>query len=82
MTRQQFNSWPLSHWSLVGASYRIFIEGLKSAVTKAAYTYALQKYMNYLGINNPTGVCLLISVAFCQEITEQIRILKTCSHWN
>ena len=34
--------------SLTGFSYRIFIEGLKSAVTKAAYTFALQKYMKYL----------------------------------
>ena len=33
-------------------SYRIFIEGLKSAVTKAAYTYALEKYMKFLGIQN------------------------------
>ncbi|MGD9533485.1 MAG: tyrosine-type recombinase/integrase [Candidatus Nitrosocosmicus sp.] len=33
-------------------SYRIFIEGLKSAVTKAAYTYALDKYMKFLGIQN------------------------------
>ncbi len=38
---------------LIGNSYRIFIEGLKSPVTKAAYTYALQKYMNYLNIANP-----------------------------
>ena len=39
--------------SLTGFSYRIFIEGLKSAVTKAAYTFALQKYMKYLKIDNP-----------------------------
>ena len=39
--------------SLTGFSYRIFIEGLKSAVTKTAYTFALQKYMKYLKIDNP-----------------------------
>jgi integrase len=39
--------------TLAGFSYRIFIEGLKSAVTKAAYTFALQKYMKYLKIYNP-----------------------------
>lgn len=39
--------------SLPGNSYRIFIEGLKSPVTKAAYNYALQKYMSYLNITNP-----------------------------
>jgi hypothetical protein len=39
--------------SLPGHSYRIFIEGLKSPVTKAAYSYGLQKYMNYLNITNP-----------------------------
>ena len=39
--------------TLTGFSYRIFIEGLKSAVTKAAYTFALQKYMKYLKIDNP-----------------------------
>ena len=33
---------------LPGHSYRIFIEALKSPLTKAAYSYALQKYMNYL----------------------------------
>lgn len=33
-------------------SYRIFIEGLKSPVTKAAYTFALEKYMKFLGIQN------------------------------
>ena len=38
---------------LTGFSYRIFIEGLKSAVTKATYTFALQKYMKYLKIDNP-----------------------------
>jgi hypothetical protein len=38
--------------TLTGISYRIFIEGLKSAVIKAVYTFALQKYMKYLKINN------------------------------
>ncbi len=38
--------------TLTGISYRIFIEGLKSAVTKAAYTFAIQKYMKYLKIDN------------------------------
>jgi integrase len=38
--------------TLTGFSYRIFIEGLKSAVTKAAYSFALQKYMKYLRIDN------------------------------
>jgi integrase len=39
--------------TLTGVSYRIFIEGLKSAVTKAAYTFALEKYMKYIKIDNP-----------------------------
>lgn len=39
--------------TLSGNSYRIFIEGLKSPVTKAAYSFALQKYMNHLKIGNP-----------------------------
>jgi hypothetical protein len=39
--------------TLTGFSYRIFIEGLKSAVTKAVYTFALQKYMKYLKMDNP-----------------------------
>jgi hypothetical protein len=39
--------------SLTGHSYRIFIEGLKSPVTKAAYNYGFQKYMKYLNITNP-----------------------------
>jgi hypothetical protein len=39
--------------TLSGNSYRIFIEGLKSPVTKAAYSFALQKYMNHLKICNP-----------------------------
>ena len=38
--------------TLMGMSYRIFIEGLKSPVTKAAYTFAIQKYMKYLKIDN------------------------------
>jgi len=41
---------------LTGQSYSMFIEGLKSPVTKAAYTYALQKYMKYLNINNPDDI--------------------------
>lgn len=43
----------ISEPMLTGHSYSMFIEGLKSPVTKAAYTYALQKYMKYLNINNP-----------------------------
>ena len=39
--------------TLSDRSYRIFIEGLKSPVTKAAYTFALQKYMKYLKTDNP-----------------------------
>jgi hypothetical protein len=39
--------------TLPGNSYRIFIEGLKSPVTKAAYSYALQKYMTHLNTSNP-----------------------------
>ena len=39
--------------TLTGISYRIFIEDLKSAVAKAAYTFAIQKYMKYLKIDNP-----------------------------
>jgi integrase len=39
--------------TLTGIPYLIFIEGLKSAVTKAAYTFALQKYVRYLKIDNP-----------------------------
>jgi integrase len=44
--------------TLPGNSYRIFIEGLKSTVTKAAYSYALQKYMNYLDIRNPDDLLI------------------------
>jgi cell division protein ZapA (FtsZ GTPase activity inhibitor) len=44
--------------TLPGNSYRIFREGLKSPVTKAAYSYGLQKYMNYLGINNPDDLLI------------------------
>ena len=39
-------------------SYRVFIEGLKSPVTKAAYSYALQKYMNHLNITNPDDLLI------------------------
>jgi hypothetical protein len=38
--------------TLTGVSYRIFIEGLKSPVAKAAYSFAIQKYMKYLKIDN------------------------------
>jgi integrase len=38
---------------LTGYSYRIFIEGLKSEVTKSAYDFAIQKYMKYLKVSNP-----------------------------
>jgi hypothetical protein len=44
--------------SLPSNSYRNFIEGLKSAVTKAAYSYGLQKYMNYLNITNPDDLLI------------------------
>jgi integrase len=33
-------------------SYRIFIEGQRSPVTKAAYSYALSKYMKHLKLEN------------------------------
>jgi hypothetical protein len=42
--------------TLTGIPYLIFIEDLKSAVTKAAYTFALQKYMKYLKIDNPNDL--------------------------
>jgi integrase len=44
--------------TLPGKSYRIFIEGLKSPVTKAAYSYALQKYMKHLEISNPDDLLI------------------------
>ena len=56
--------------TLPGNSYRIFIEGLKSPVTKAAYSYALQKYMNYLKITNPDD--LLIHQGNPKIIQDQI----------
>ncbi len=56
--------------SLPGNSYRIFIEGLKSPVTKAAYSYALQKYMSYLNITNPDY--LLIHQEYPKIIQNQI----------
>ncbi len=34
-------------------SYQVFIEGLKSPVTKAAYSYALSKFMKHLNLNDP-----------------------------
>lgn len=39
--------------TLTGNSYRVFIEGLKSPVTKAAYSYALSKYLKYLKTEDP-----------------------------
>ena len=42
--------------TLTGNPYHIFIEGLKSPVTKAAYTFALQKYMKYLKIDSPDNL--------------------------
>lgn len=56
--------------ALAGESYRVFIEGLKSPVTKAAYSYALQKYMNHLKISNPDE--LLIHQENPKIIQEQI----------
>ena len=56
--------------TLPGNSYRIFIEGLKSPVTKTAYSYALQKYMNYLKITNPDD--LLIHQGNPKIIQDQI----------
>jgi hypothetical protein len=56
--------------TLPGNSYRIFIEGLKSAVTKAAYSYALQKYMNHLNISNPDD--LLVHQEIPKIIQNQI----------
>ena len=44
--------------SLPGNSYRIFIEGLKSPVTKAAYSDALQKYLKHLLISNPDDLLI------------------------
>src|SRR5205823_6131278 len=38
--------------TLADHSYRIFIEGLKSPVTKAAYSYALSKYMKHEKVEN------------------------------
>jgi hypothetical protein len=53
---------------LSGLSYRIFIEGLKSPVTKAAYTFAPQKYMKYLKIDNPDDLL------WCQD-NPKLRII-------
>ena len=39
--------------TMPGDSYRIFIEDLKSPVTKAAYSFALQKYINHSKVSNP-----------------------------
>jgi hypothetical protein len=54
--------------TLPGNSYRIFIEGLKSPVTKAAYSYALQKYMNHLNIRVCYGQN---SVHNCDAVIEE-----------
>src|ERR671919_796039 len=56
--------------ALPGNSYRIFIEGLKSPVTKAAYSYALQKYLRHLNLSNPDD--LLINQQQPQIIQNQI----------
>jgi integrase len=56
--------------AMPGNTYRKFIEGLKSPVTKAAYSYALQKYMNYLNIFNPDD--LLIQQENPKIIQDQI----------
>lgn len=56
--------------TLPGNSYRIFIEGLKSPVTKAAYSYALQKYMKHHNLGNPDD--LLIHRQNPQVIQNQI----------
>jgi len=39
--------------TLTARPYRVFIEGLRSPVTKAAYSFALQKCMKYRKIDNP-----------------------------
>ena len=59
-----------SQVTLPGNSYRIFIEGLKSPVTKAAYIYALQKDMNQLNVSNPDD--LLINQENPKTIQNQI----------
>jgi hypothetical protein len=69
--------------SLPGNSYRLFIEGLKSPVTKAAYSYALQKYMNHLKLKNPDD--LLIHQEnpkiIRNQIIEYIIQLKNPPYW-
>ena len=68
--------------SLPGHSYRVFIEGLKSPVTKAAYSYALQKYMSYLNITNPDDLLIHQENAkiIQNEIIEYLIQLKNPSH--
>jgi integrase len=68
--------------TLPGNSYRIFIEGLRSPVTKAAYSYALQKYMNYLGINNPDELLMQReNPMFIQtQIIDYLILLKNPPH--
>jgi hypothetical protein len=48
-----------SQVTMPGKSYRIFIEGLLSPVTKVAYSYVLQKYMSYLNISNPDDLLFI-----------------------
>ena len=68
--------------SLPGNSYRIFIEGLKSPVTKAAYSYALQKYMNHLNITNPDDLLIQHEnpKIIQNQIVEYLIHLKNPSH--
>lgn len=67
---------------LIGKAYPIFIEGLKSPVTKAAYTFALQKYMNYLKINTPDELLIYHdNPKFIQnQIIEYLIALKNPPH--
>ena len=46
--------------SLTAICYRILIEGLKSPVTMAAYSYALSNCMNYTKIRNPDDLLQLL----------------------
>ena len=68
--------------TLPGNSYRIFIEGLKSPVTKAVYNYALQKQINHLKITNPDDL-LIHQVNYCRtedQIVEYMIQLKNPPH--
>jgi hypothetical protein len=53
--------------TMPGKSYRIFIEGLKSPVTKAAYSYALQKYMRQLFFVIPVGIDFSSDMLYARE---------------